>query len=141
MTPRTLGLIALLIVCATKPGPAEGNEAPRAERAPNPLGGGGAVTLQPVPPAARIGNRRIFFCRDADPVILSDRPCEQQPLEAQARTETPRKEAGDTSLCRRLRAEFDELDERIRSAREDTGLAGLWRRQDALEQALNRHGC
>ena len=55
--------------------------------------------------------------------------------------EPPRREAGDTSLCRRLRAELDELDERIRSAREDTGPAGLWRQQGALERALNRHGC
>jgi hypothetical protein len=141
MTSRTFGLLVLLITCASGPRAVAGGDMPWGNRAPNPLGGGGAVTLQPVPPAAKIGSRRIFVCREGDPVVLSDRPCEQQLLEAQARTEAPHEDAGDTAFCRRIRARLDELDERMRAGYEITESTRLWHQRIMLKRALNRRGC
>mgnify|MGYP001828108414 CR=1 FL=1 len=141
MTSRTFGLILLLITCASGPRAVEGSAMPSGNRAPNPLGGGGAVTLQPVPPAAKIGSRRIFVCREGDPVVLSDRPCEQQPLEAQARTEASNENAGDTAFCRRIRARLDELDLRMRTGYVIAESTRLWRQRSTLERTLSRRGC
>ena len=48
-----------------------------AAQAASPMGGGGTVTLEPVParPAEATSRRLVFSCRTPNLVIFSDRPC------------------------------------------------------------------
>jgi hypothetical protein len=49
--------------------------------APNPVGGGGSVTLEPAPPrAARRTHRLVFACREGTLAVFSDRPCGEASL-------------------------------------------------------------
>ncbi len=155
-----LGTVCLLSACAhaeATPG-----------RTTTPFGGGRAVTLEPVPPTARrTGHRLIFVCRDRDPVVFSDRPCEQQPglrTDGQSRgpgrpastvpglsmagTMTPAKsiggppeDRGNSARCRRIQSRLEQLDEKMRRGYPTSDSAQLWGRHRRLSRQWRTDGC
>jgi hypothetical protein len=122
-----------------------------------------ALPSRPAPATATRRSRPIFVCRDAVPVIFADRPCGQfaearvlqvhepgpgqvasvahvPPVDSVKPRAEPRvAEAGPAPTarderCRRLRAQRERLDDRMRSgysAREAAQLWNRWRDVDA----------
>lgn len=155
-----LGTVYLLSACS------------HAEAAPGrtntPFGGGRAVTLEPVPPTARrAGHRLIFVCRDRDPVVFSDRPCEQQPglqTDGESRspgrpastvpglsmvgTMTPAQSVGrppdghsNSARCRRIQSRLENLEEKMRRGYPMSDSAQLWGQHRGLSRQWREDGC
>jgi hypothetical protein len=137
--------------------------------AANPTGGGASVRLEPVAQAsAQRSPRPVYVCRDAIPVVFSDRPCgsivEQraldvvQPAPGQAATimraappasTKPRAlPAGDdlrptqrADRCKRLWDQLEKLDDRMRSGYSAREAARLWNRWREAKAHIREARC
>ena len=135
----------------------------------SPTGGGASVRLEPVPRAvAARAPRPVYVCRDAIPVVFSDRPCgpvtERRSLDifepgpGQAATTIrlvpsastrPRKQpiadelhpAGRDDQCKRLRDQLETLDDQMRSGYSAREAARLWTRWRAAKARIRDARC
>jgi hypothetical protein len=137
--------------------------------ATHPIGGGDSVRLEPVAvPAPTRTQRPVYVCRDASPVIFSDRPCgpvvQRRTVVVDAaapgRTATtvpatpsaatrprirPEPAAEDPEprddRCRRLRDQLEKIDDRMRSGYTAREAARLWNRWREAKARLRDQRC
>lgn len=138
--------------------------------APNPLGSGDSVLLEPAPPPANPRRQRaVFVCHESGVPVYADRPCGSGATERSLGVESPRPGAAASTAppaprasilprpssrrpivepapatetrCAALQRQLDELNDRMRAGYSAREAARLWQRWRDAKERLRTARC